>query len=437
MKPEIQLLLLLAILIFASKAVGHLGRRFLGQPIVLGEILAGLLFGPTLLNMYGWPVFAVSPPFPGSYLRESVSTLASIGVLLLMFLAGLETDLGRLRRAGVPATFTAICGVIFPFGLGLLTGWAFHQPFGEALFLGVVLTATSVSITAQTLLEIRQFHSDEGATILGAAVIDDVLGIILLSFVLAFLLPGAQGHGGSLLDYIGASGSAGIFVTVTLVAVFFLLAVIIGKTLFPAILRMATHMHVSHAVPTAALLLVLVYAVGAEFIGQVAAITGAYLAGIFLARTPFHRQITRSLSPFTYAFFVPIFFMSIGLNADVRSLDGGSWLFVSTIVVVAIFSKVLGCGLGARLTGRTSMQAVRIGIGMVSRGEVGLIIAKIGQDAGLLPPSLFTITVLMVLITTLLTPIMLRYAFPAVTEGGVEGNASEFGVDDTECEPSQ
>lgn len=419
MTPILQLFLLLAIIISCSKISGHLVQRYLRQPVVLGEILAGLLLGPTLFNIFGWPLFYTSDG-TSHFLRQTVEVLAEFGVLLLLFVAGLETNLSQMRRVGKSAFVTALCGVLVPLGMGLLTARLFGIPFAAALFIGVVLTATSVSITAQTLTELRQMQSKEGTTILGGAVIDDVLGIIILSFVLAFLQPSSHDTHVSLVSLFGASGGTEVMLTVIGIVLFFVIAVALGRYAIPAVLRAADRMHASHAVATAALLLVLLFSVGAEFIGQLAAITGAYLAGVFLTRTPYHRKIERSIHPFTYAFFVPIFFMSIGLDANARTLAGGSIVFVVVIILAAILSKVCGCWLGARVTGNTGLQSLRIGIGMVSRGEVGLIIAKIGMDSGLLTPPIFAAMVLMVLVTTLVTPVLLRFSFPPVPPMAVE-----------------
>jgi Kef-type K+ transport system membrane component KefB len=187
MTQELLLLLFLAITIAVCKYAGHLSQRFLNQPIVFGEILAGLLLGPTLLNIFHWPVFREAAP----WLHDHITSLASLGVLLLMFVAGLETDLNQMRKVGKSAFWTAFCGVILPLVAGALVAHAFGIGLSEAIFIGTILTATSVSISAQTLMEIGQLSSRQGMTILGAAVIDDVMGIIVLSFVIAFGMPQA------------------------------------------------------------------------------------------------------------------------------------------------------------------------------------------------------------------------------------------------------
>ncbi|MHB9023508.1 MAG: cation:proton antiporter [Armatimonadota bacterium] len=416
------LLLLLATILGVAKLSGHISRRYLHQPAVVGELLAGLILGPSVLNMLGWPLFAGS----GEWLHEFVTVLAEIGVLLLMFIAGLETDLGQLRKLGKTALWTAISGVLLPMGLGLGTALLFRLSISESIFIGAVLAATSVSISAQTLIELGHMRSRVGTTIMGAAIVDDVLGIVVLSLVVAFNAPpgGVDGHLVSLtlpdlvssgvmhlfnmpdaaLAYLKA-GSLPVFI-----AVFFGLAVLAGRYL-GKVMDMAERLRASYAVPAMALLIIFLFSVGAEVIGRLATITGAYMAGIFLARTSQQRLIEETLRPLTYAFFVPVFFISIGLGANVRTLQG-SLLFAVLIVAVAILSKVVGCGLGARLTGFTRRESLRVGVGMVSRGEVGLIIAQVGLATAILAPTRYAAIVIMVLLTTVLTPIFLRLLYP-------------------------
>ena len=431
MSLELQLLLVLAIIVTAAKIAGHICQRYLNQPVVFGEILMGLLLGPTLINLLGWPIFHGVTPDGLSvteWLHDHINSIAQIGVLLLMFIAGLETDLSQLRKVGKSAMVTAILGVAFPLIFGALITHLFGGSWYEAIFVGTVLTATSVSITAQTLMEIRQLRSIEGVTILGAAVIDDVLGIIILALVIAF---GTQsslkttGHesipkmlADQLIPHLSMLPAPLITISATIIcmALFFLLSVVIGRKLFPVIMEMVSKLRASHIIPATALVMVFLFAIGAEFLGQVAAITGAYLVGVFLGRTRFKAEIERSIHPFTYAFFVPIFLISIGLPINIRQLGNGNLTFALVIILVAILTKVFGCGLGARITGCSNKQSLRIGIGMISRGEVGLIIAQIGLSSRLINKDIYTTIVLMVLATTVITPLLLRWTFPRVEE---------------------
>jgi len=418
MSRELQLLLLLAILISASKFAGHLAQRLLKQPVVFGEILAGVLLGPTLGRIYAWPIFTAAVG-PEHWLQNTVTTLASIGVLFLMFVAGLETDLVQLRRVGRSAFWTAVAGVILPFIGGVLVALLFNLELRQAIFIGAVLTATSVSIATQTLMELGQLNSREGFTILGAAVIDDVLGIILLSIVIAFgighadaqRLPIVLAHAvGDVLGVPNATRLLPILFTLLLMALFFLLVISLRRYFSP-LLTWVSQLRASHAVPATAIVLLFLLAVGSEYIGQMAAITGAYLIGVLLGRTPFRQEIIAGIHPLTYAFFVPIFFVSIGLNTTLTP-PNSSYLFIGTIVMVAVCAKIVGCGLGARYTGMTPREALRVGVGMISRGEVELIVAQVGFSSGLIAASTYTALIIVVLASTLLTPVLMRLTFP-------------------------
>jgi Kef-type K+ transport system membrane component KefB len=426
MNFELQLLLLLGIIIIVSKVAGDLSRRFLHQPVVFGEILAGLVMGPTLLNIFHWPVFESS----AHELHGMVHALAGIGVLLLMFMAGLETDLAQMRRVGKVALWAAILGVVLPLGFGILVSRFFGLSFTSAVFVGAVLTATSVSITAQTLMEIGRLRSKEGLTILGAAIIDDVLGIIILSFVIAFGASAAVSHQetahvkfadvlsswtGQALGMASSSPIIHIIWVVVLMGLFFVIAIALSPRI-GRVMDIADRMHASYATPAATLFLIFLFAVGAEYFGQVAAITGAYIVGIALGHTKYAERVEHNLRPFTYALFVPIFFMSIGLGADLHALKGAGIAFAVVISVVAILTKVVGCGVGARVGGFTGREAMRVGVGMVSRGEVGLIVAQCGIAYGLIHAREYAAMVAMVLVTTVITPVLLRFTFPRQTE---------------------
>jgi Kef-type K+ transport system membrane component KefB len=396
----LQLILLLALIVAVAKLAGALATRA-GQPSVFGEILAGLVLGPTFLNILGWPLFAAGADATHPGLLAIVRDLAELGVLLLMFVAGLETDLPGMRRVGHVAFWAALGGVLLPLVGGAATAVAFGLPlYWEGIFIGTILTATSVSISAQTLLELGALRSREGSTILGAAVIDDVMGIVLLSIVVA--LAKASASNGIDLAQLG-------LVALRVVG-YFVLAVAAGRALGP-ILRWASSLGVSQSVLAAALVLAFLYAWAAEFVGAVAPITGAYIAGVLMARTDFKRDIDAGIHPVTYSMFVPVFFISIGLLANGREL-GDRAAFTIVLVLVAVVGKVIGSGLFARLSGFTHQESVRVGIGMISRGEVGLIVAGYGLANGIISQQVFSASVIMVLVTTMITPPLLRLVFP-------------------------
>jgi Kef-type K+ transport system membrane component KefB len=402
-----QLLLLLTIVTLVSKGAGHVSAR-LGQPAVFGEILAGLLLGPSLVNLLGWGMFLThgdAGPGSGPDLGAVLRDVADLGVILLMFVAGLETDLPEVRRVGRVAFWTASGGVILPLGCGAVTANLFGYGWGQGFFIGTVLTATSVSISAQTLMEMGHLRSKEGSTILGAAVIDDVLGLVVLSIVVAFLGAGAAPAAGDTM------AAATILPVIARLGLFFGLAWLLGRWLLEPAASFVGRLRVSEPMMAFAVAVGFLYAWAAEHLGGIAAITGAYMAGVLFGRTSVRRRLQEGFQPLTYSFFVPVFFVNIGLQADVTRL-GGAVALTAAILAVAVASKAFGCGVSAWMCGFRPREALRVGVGMISRGEVGLIVAGYGLGRGIIGQDLFSVMVLMVLVTTLITPLGLRAVFP-------------------------
>ncbi len=395
MSPFMQLVLALAILIASSKIFGMLSTR-LGQPAVLGELLAGLVLGPSLLNVLGWSFFT------DTHLTENVLHMAELGVLFLMFVAGLEVKLSDLLATGKIATVSGSFGVVVPLlgGAALAWFWFADYTLTQAIFVGILLTATSVSISAQTLLELGRLRSRVGLTLLGAAVIDDILVIIIMSTFVA-LVSSSAGGGGLLTIALILISMVAYFVAVSL----------IGMRVLPWLTRKVVRWPVSQALLSLSVVLVLLSAWSAEVLGNVAGITGAFLIGIFLGRTPYHNRIEQEVQTITYSFFVPVFFASIGLQANLRLLDSGLIGFAVILCLVAVVTKLIGCGLGAWVAGMSRRESFQVGMGMISRGEVGLIVAAVGIKEGIINDNIFAVTVLMVLVTTLVTPFLLRLAF--------------------------
>jgi Kef-type K+ transport system membrane component KefB len=396
LSPMLQILLLLAIIILASKAAGALTKR-VGQPAVLGELLVGLLLGPTALNLLHWAPFTDQ-----ELLGTTVKHLADLGVIFLMFLAGLETDLKEMQRVGAAAFLGATGGVVLPFIGGTVIGkYVGGYGWYESIFIGTILTATSVSISAQTLLEMGQLRSKEGTTILGAAVIDDVMGIIVLSIVVAMHASSGGGEGG-----------APIWWVIVKMIGFFGVAIWLGDKVVPKLLRWASRWPGTETGFAMAIVIGLVFAFTAEAVGQVAAITGSYVAGVLIAgHGDLGHQVAEKLGVLAYGFFVPVFFVSIGMEANaVAALQGNVWLVI-WIVLAAVVLKVIGSGLGVRAVRFSVPESVRVGIGMISRGEVALIVSNIGLAAGVISRDVFSVMVLMTLATTLVTPILLRLVF--------------------------
>ncbi len=415
MNHILQFLLLLSFIIFIAKLSGALANRF-GQPAVLGEILAGLILGPTLLNFLHWPVFetpGLTPEVMATYtsfgvkpyiFEYIVEDLAEIGVILLMFVAGMETDLKEMKKVGKTAFWVAIGGVILPLLSAMLIAHIFQHSWSQSLFIGAILTATSVSISAQTLMELNQLRSKEGATILGAAVIDDILGIIVLSLVVAFTVK--DGSSGGVME---------IPLILFKIVAFFTVAWWLGNRYLEKITEKVLKIPASQVLMAFVLVVAFIYAFAAEYLGEVAAITGSYIAGVLFAQTKYKERIDRGIHPITYSLFVPVFFISIGLRADATKL-GNDWFFLLAVIVLAILSKIIGCGLGSRMTGFNTQESLRVGVGMISRGEVGLIVAGYGLSHKIIDENIFSIMVIMVLVTTLATPVLLRFVFPSVVE---------------------
>ena len=398
-------ILAIMIVIVAAKAGGYISNR-LGQPAVLGELLAGLLLGPTLLDMLHSPIFAEA-----EHLGESITLLAELGVILLMLLAGLELHLPELLRAGKVSALAGVLGVILPLGLGAGVAMLFGVELAEALFIGLTLAATSVSISAQTLLELHVLRSRVGLALLGAAVFDDVLVILLLSI--------------SLVLVSGVGGFGTIVLTVLQMVGYLVIASVVGFFVLPRLISVVSRLHISQGKLAFVLVICLLYSWSAEVLGGVAAITGAFLVGLFLARTPFKEGIEEGVSAMAYAFFVPIFFVNIGLEVDLLAITGSGWILAIVITIVAVISKILGSGWGAKLAGFTNKESLQLGIGMVSRGEVGLIVASFALSERLISSANFSIVVFMVIVATVITPPLLRVSFAKGEETAVAPQTTE------------
>ncbi len=379
-------LLFLAIIMISTKVLGLFSRK-IHMPAVVGALAAGVILGPSGFGMI------TLEGSTGTFLEE----LAEIGVILLMFNAGLETDLSELKKNGVASLVTALIGVVVPL-LGGFLGYAFffHTDFSDytemlkAVFVGVVLTATSVSITVETLREMGKLKGKVGTTILGAAILDDIIGIIVLTVVT------------SLKD----TSVSPVSVLLKILGYFVFIAVITV-----VLVKMKSYVEMQDekrrvVILSVAFCFVMAY-VSEEFFG-IADITGAYFAGLMLCSMKIGPYVARRCEIPSYLIFSPVFFASVGLKVTLGGMDAGIWIFSMILLVIAILSKVVGCGLGARFCGCNGREALQIGVGMVSRGEVALIVAQKGYASGLLDNQLFAPIVLVVIVTTLLTPILLK-----------------------------
>lgn len=366
------------IILLATKLAGDLSVR-LGLPAVVGKLIIGVIIGPAI---FSWVENS-----------EIIDELSEIGVLLLMFIAGLETDIDELKRSFKSSTAVAIGGILLPFVGGYLVGTAIGMEPSHVIFLGLLLSATSVSISVQSLKELNMLNSRESTTILGAAILDDILVVILLAFVMS----------------IFSSEEVNLMLVISKKFIFFIIAGLMIWKGAKWFMKWLAPLRVTESVISAGLIVCFLLAFVAEELG-VAGIIGAFAAGLAISQTKYKEEVEHKLEPIAYAIFVPIFFVSVGFSVSFEGLGDDLGLIV-VLSVIAILTKLVGSGLGARLTGFSTRSSLGIGSGMVSRGEVALIIATIGLESGLLNPDYFTILVIVVILTTLITPFLLKIIF--------------------------
>ena len=377
---EFEFFFQIALILLSTKLAGDLSVR-LGQPSVLGKLIVGIVIGPAVL---GWIENS-----------ELLTQLSNVGVILLMFMAGLETDLEELNANRNSSLAVALGGIILPFVGGYVSGLVMGMEQGNAVFLGLLLCATSVSISVQTLRDLGKMKTRESTTMLGAAEFEDILVVILLAFEMSFL------------------GTDDVNLTMVILkkVVFFASIILIGWKGVPAIMRWLSPLRVSESIVSAALIICFSFAYFGELLG-IAGIIGAFAAGIAISQTNYKHEVEKKVEPIAYAMFVPVFFVSIGMNITFDGIGNQIW-FILALTVIAVLTKLIGCGFGARMTGFDAKSSAIIGAGMVSRGEVALIIAGTGLSSGLLAQDYFTAIVIVVILTTMITPPMLKYTFGA------------------------
>lgn len=394
MEDFLHLILGLGIIISGAKLGGWAAIR-LRQPAVLGELLVGLILGPSVLNLLGWPAFGDA--HDSEVLAHTVYELAEVGVVLLMFMAGLEIDIAEMLKTGRVALTAGVMGVIVPLLLGAGTALLFRYPSQAAIFVGIILTATSVSISTQTLLELGRLRTPEGLALLGAAIVDDVLVILILSIFLAL--------------NVSSEAQSSVFMIVLQMVLFLTGSIVLGFWLLPKAAEWVQDQPISEGLAALAIVAALLFSWAAEELGGLATITGAFIAGLGFGRSHLRDELAGKMHTIAYSFFVPIFFVSIGLKTNIRLLTGDLLPLTLVLIVIAIISKIIGSGLGARAAGFDSRRSLRVGLGMVSRGEVGLIVASVGVSAAIIQTELFSVVTVIVLVTTLVTPLLLRWGF--------------------------
>jgi Kef-type K+ transport system membrane component KefB len=395
------LLALIAIFV-AAKVFGELAER-VGQPAVLGELIGGVVIGVSGFGL-------VHPH------DVTIHLLSELGVILLLFLIGLETDLKKLIAVGGPATAVAVVGVALPLAGGIAFGHLLGLRFMVSVFLGAALTATSVGITARVLSDLGHLKDDESQVILGAAVVDDIIGLVLLTLV------GTLAQGGE-LTFLGVG-------KIILVAFgFVLLAILIGSQLAPALIRVIDRIDMARGLFFASLVFALALALIADKVGS-AIIIGSFAAGLVLARTHRGKDIEREVHDVAQ-FFIPIFFVVVGAAVDLSSInpfhaDSRRFLLIGLgLTAVGVIGKVAA----GFVVWTKGMRRLVIGVGMIPRGEVGLIFATIGLSSKLLSPGLYSAVALMVMLTTFMSPPLLRKLLVPGTPSKLDGHSADFVMD--------
>ena len=379
----------IAIILLSTKALGVLTKKF-KMPQVVGALLAGIILGPAMLDVL--------------HETEFIQQMAALGVIVLMFTAGLETDIHELKKTGKASALIAFLGVIIPLIGGFVVAYIFNR--GELshaststllqnIFIGVILTATSVSITVETLKELGKLSTRAGNTILGAALIDDILGIIALTIITSIADPNVN-----------------IGIVLLKIVLFFIFAAAVGVLFYKLFkLWMARYHKDMRRFVIVSFVFCLLLAFAAEEFFGVAAITGAFIAGLIISNNKKSEYIDSRFETLSYMLLSPIFFASIGIRVEITGMNLDVLIFTIILLIVAILSKIIGCALGAKLCKYTLDESIQIGTGMVSRGEVALIVANKGIAVGLMNPAFLAPIVIVVVITTVITPVLLKVIF--------------------------
>lgn len=402
-------LLVLAAILLTTKLLG-LFSRWVRLPQVLGALVAGVILGPVVNAIVGWSTGdGFFSQAAGS--DQLFGMLSELGVIVLMFGAGLETDVQEMKKCGKASLIIAVIGVVTPLIFGAVASYFFiddpnsQEKLLKSIFIGVVLTATSVSITVETLKELGKLNTPASNAILGAAIIDDVLGIIALTIITSF-----------------KSKDVNIWFVLIKIVLFFIFAAILGFIMLKIYKWMNKHTSRDsrrHVIIAFAYCLVSSFV--AEVFFGVADITGAYVAGLVLSMTNRKRYLVNRFSTLSYMLLSPIFFACIGLTIEMPELTVSLLVFAILITIVAVATKLFGCALGGKICGYSTRECFQIGAGMISRGEVALIVAKKGESCGLMDPKLFGPLVIVVVLTTIIAPIILKVLFAKDKDNGEKG----------------
>ena len=375
----------LALILISTKLFGLITKK-VRMPQVVGALVAGVILGPAVLNVLSE--------------TEFIQKLAELGVIVLMFTAGLETDINQLKKTGKASFIIAVLGVIIPLAGGFFIASIFNKgndvnTILQNVFIGIILTATSVSITVETLKEMGKLNTRVGNAILGAAIIDDILGIIALTITTSLADP-----------------SINVIIVLAKIVMFFIFAGFAGYLFHWAFIKLDERYQrdLRRFVIIAFVFCLLLSFCAEEFFG-VADITGAFIAGLVISDSNRSKYLNSRFETLSYMLLSPIFFASIGIKVQLTAMTKTIFIFAILLLIVAILSKVLGCALGAKLCKYSNREAIQIGTGMISRGEVALIVANKGIAMGLMLPEFLTPVVIVVVVTTIVTPILLKVVF--------------------------
>lgn len=399
-------LLDLALILLSTKLFGLLTKR-IHMPQVVGALVAGVLLGPAVFNIINE--------------TEFIHQMSEIGVIVLMFCAGLETDIDELKKCGKASFIIALMGVIIPLAGGFGVAWLFNRPgliestascslFLQNIFIGVILTATSVSISVETLKEMGKLNTKAGNAILGAAIIDDILGIIALTLITSM-----------------ADSSVNIAIVLLKIVGFLVMVAVAGFVVHKAYkFWVQSYERNLRRFVIVAFVFCLLMAYCAEVFFGVADITGAFFAGLIITKTTKTDYVAKRFDTLSYILLSPIFFASIGLQVELPDMSASIIWFSVALTIVAIITKIVGCGLGAKMCKYKNKDCVRIGVGMISRGEVALIVAAKGNAVGLMSASILGPVVIVVVLTTIIAPIFLKFAFASKGERGTGEEESRY-----------
>lgn len=380
--------LLNIVLILVFTKIGGIISRKLKMPEVLGALVAGVILGPVVLNFMHYD--------------NDIKLLSNLGVIMLMFLAGLETNIEEFKKAGLSSLIIAIAGILFPLVLGTLGAYLFFNNFWSNIFIGVILTATSVSITVETLKELGKLNTTAGINILGAAVIDDILGLVLISIVLAL----AQ----SSTSNATTSGTLSILYVLIKIILFCLLSIIALIYVPKFENKFISHIKPNREFLTFSIALTILIAYIAELLG-ISAITGAYICGLILSPLTHKEYLERNVKAISSGFLSLIFFASVGIEANLKGVNLKVFYITLVMFIIAVAGKLIGCSGAARIVNLSKSEALQIGTGMISRGEVAIITSNIGLQKGIISEEIFLPTLIVVILTTIITPILLKLTF--------------------------